>query len=93
MRDLIGTVNREKAAIGVLISMQEPTQPMKTEAADAGFYHSPGWNTWYRKVQLLTVADLFAGKNIEYPHATGITFKQAQKVEEPIPETETLPGF
>ena len=32
IRDLKGVLEREKAAIGVLISMQEPTQPMITEA-------------------------------------------------------------
>ena len=44
VRDLRGVVEREQAEIGVLITMQEPTQPMRAEAAGAGFYHSPGWN-------------------------------------------------
>ncbi len=41
VRDLRGVVDREKAAIGVLIAMDEPTKPMRTEAASAGFYTSP----------------------------------------------------
>ena len=40
IRDLKGVLEREKATIGVLISMQEPTSAMKTEAVTAGFYES-----------------------------------------------------
>ena len=38
VRDLRGVIEREKAAIGVLITMEEPTKPMTKEAAEAGFY-------------------------------------------------------
>src|SRR5262249_18490620 len=41
LRDLRGVVDREEAVIGVLISMEEPTKPMRIEAASAGFYSSP----------------------------------------------------
>ena len=40
IRDLRGVIEREKAEIGVLITLQEPTQPMRTESASAGFYDS-----------------------------------------------------
>jgi DNA methylase len=42
LRDLIGVLDREKAQIGVLISLNQPTQPMRQEAASAGFYESLG---------------------------------------------------
>ncbi|MEK7827634.1 MAG: DNA methyltransferase [Thermodesulfobacteriota bacterium] len=45
VRDLKGVLEREKAAIGVLISMQEATSPMKTEAVTAGFYILPSRKT------------------------------------------------
>jgi DNA modification methylase len=38
VRDLRGVIEREKAEIGVLISMEPPTKPMLKEAAEAGFY-------------------------------------------------------
>jgi len=38
VRDLRGVLDREKAAMGVLISLQPPTGPMEAEAASAGFY-------------------------------------------------------
>jgi hypothetical protein len=58
VRDPRGVVEREKAAIGVLISMEDPTGPMKAEPVTAGFYESQTWNRRYPKIQLLTVADL-----------------------------------
>ena len=42
VRDLRGVLDREKAEIGVPITMHDPTRPMEREAASAGFYHSPG---------------------------------------------------
>ena len=41
LRDLRGVIDREDAQIGVLISLQVPTKPMRVEAASAGFYESP----------------------------------------------------
>jgi len=81
VRDLKGVLEREKAAIGVLISMQEPTKDMKIEAATAGFYESSLWNKKYPKIQLLTVAELLSGKTVEMPPIRQIsaTFKKAPK--------------
>jgi len=79
LRDLRGVLDREKAAIGVLISLQEPTQPMRAEAAGAGFYDSP-WGTRHPRIQLLTVAELLAGKRIDAPPSRDLrTLKKAPK--------------
>jgi len=81
VRDLRGVVERDKAAIGVLISMEDLTKPMQTEAVTAGFYESKTWGKKYPKVQLLTIADLLAGKKIEMPpiKQVGATFKKAER--------------
>jgi len=83
IRDLKGVIEREKAQIGVFITLQEPTKPMRTEAISSGYYKSPlGHN--YPKIQILTVKELLEGKRIDYPsRATGIdaTFKKAEKHE------------
>ena len=42
VRDLVGVLDREKAQIGVVLSFNEPTGPMRQEAASAGFYTWPG---------------------------------------------------
>ena len=67
VRDLRGVIEREKAAIGVLIAMEEPTNPMRKEAASAGFYKSPFNNQDYPKLQILTVEELLNGKGIDAP--------------------------
>lgn len=79
VRDLVGTITREKAEIGVLISMAEPTRDMRKEAASAGFYTSP-WGK-HPRVQLLTVQGLLNGERIDYPPSQQVnaTFKRAKK--------------
>jgi DNA modification methylase len=70
LRDLGHVVDREGAVIGVLLTMQEPTQPMKAEAAGAGFYTHSITGKRYPKLQILTVEDLLAKKLIDRPYAT-----------------------
>lgn len=82
VRDLRGTVEREKAAVGVLITLDAPSKAMEGEAIAAGFYHSPGWDRDYPRLQILTVADLLAGAEVKMPPAHG-TFKQAPRAAEP----------
>jgi DNA modification methylase len=81
VRDLRGVLDREKAEIGVLISLEEPTKPMRREAADTGFYRSPGYHKDYPRLQLLTIAELLAGGGIDMPppRQTNVTFKKAPK--------------
>lgn len=81
VRDLHGTMEREEAAIGVFITLETPTRDMQKEAASAGFYHSPGWDKDYPKLQILSIADLLTGKAVSMPN-TSITFKQARKVKD-----------
>jgi site-specific DNA-methyltransferase (adenine-specific) len=38
IRDLRGVVEREKAVMGWFITLENPSKPMRTEAAEAGFY-------------------------------------------------------
>jgi len=90
IRDLRGVVEREKAAIGVLISMQDHTGPMNEEAVTAGLYESKTWGRRYPKIQLLTVADLLAGKQIDMPpiKQVGATFKKAPRAASPASGTQ-----
>jgi len=92
VRDLRGVVEREKAAIGVLISMEEPTKPMKTEAVTAGFFESKTWDRKHPKIQLLTVAELLDGKKIDMPPRREVdaTFKKAPKAKGKAAKNEDL---
>jgi site-specific DNA-methyltransferase (adenine-specific) len=78
IRDLIGTVEREKAALGVFITLEPPSKDMNTEAVSAGFYASPGWNRNYPKIQILTIEELLNGAQVQMPPVRA-TFKAAEK--------------
>ncbi len=82
VRDLRGVLDREQAAIGILISLQPPTAPMETEAASAGFYEHKMNRQKYPRLQLRTVKELMEGKGIERPTSAAAldeTFKQAPR--------------
>ncbi len=80
VRDLRGVMEREEAQIGVLITLLDPTSPMRTEALSAGFYDSP-WGKRYPRIQILTIAELLAGKGVEMPPPgqTNITLPRGSK--------------
>ncbi len=79
IRDLLGVLDQEKAALGVFVTLEPPTADMQTAAAKAGYYRSPGWNKDYRRVQILTIEQLLQGAQVHMP-PTAQTFKQAAKV-------------
>ena len=69
-------------AMGVFITLEPPTEPMKVEAIDAGYYHSPIWDKDYPKVQILTIEELLHGKTVDMPPQTqtSVTFAKAEKI-------------
>jgi site-specific DNA-methyltransferase (adenine-specific) len=83
VRDLRGVLDRERAAIGVMITLQPPTKTMITEAAGAAFYVHKLNGQQYPKLQLRTVKELIDGKGIERPSSVAAvdeTFRKAPKV-------------
>jgi site-specific DNA-methyltransferase (adenine-specific) len=68
VRDLVGTVESRKSAMGILITLIEPTKPMKIAAMEAGYYESPTWGHQYPKIQIITISELFHGKKPNIPH-------------------------
>ncbi|MBA3688093.1 MAG: site-specific DNA-methyltransferase [Chloroflexi bacterium] len=90
IRDLRGVIDREEAQIGVLISFEEPTSGMRSEAASAGFYDSP-WGR-HPRIQLRTVGELLEGKGIDYPHMTNVTHRRAPRAKAAEPERLELFG-
>jgi len=90
VRDLRGVIEREKAQIGVLITMQEPTRPMLNEAAEAGFYDSR-WGK-HPRIQIRTVEELLSGKGIDVPpiHQLDKTFKRAPRFKDKGEEQRPL---
>lgn len=97
VRDLRGVIERERAEIGVLITLEEPTKPMETEAASAGFYKGPGSQANpsgnYPRLQIRSIAELLDGKGLQIPPSANVTFKRAPKAETPVAEKQlTLTG-
>ena len=78
IRDLKGAVEREGAAIGVFITLENPTQAMVKEALAAGWYESPAWGKKYRRVQILTIGDLFGGAGVDMPPQHGTLARAAR---------------
>ncbi len=59
---LLGDVENQKAAGGVLITLEKPSKQMRGEAADAGRFTSKLWHDKdYPKIQILTVEGLLGG--------------------------------
>jgi site-specific DNA-methyltransferase (adenine-specific) len=91
IRDLKGTVEREQAAIGVFVTLEEPSRDMAAEAVSAGFYESAAWSGPFPRIQILTIDDLLKGADVKMPQRWG-TFKQAAQTE-PSDAPRTLDMF
>jgi len=85
VRDLVGTMTREGAEMGVFITLEPPTRPMQNEAAAAGLYRSPWDGQDYPKVQILTVEELLKDPHhpnpacLSVPRGGNVTFTPAPK--------------
>ena len=89
IRDLKGTVEREKAALGLFITLEDPTRDMRTEAVSAGFYHSDVWQRDYPKIQIRTIEDLLGGNTFDLPPHPSM-YQAAQRVRRPEGKQSTL---
>jgi len=83
VRDLVGTMEREGAPMGLFLCLAEPTRPMATEAAAAGF-----WDTdWGQipRVQIVTVEQLLSSPAapVRIPMARSDTYKKAAREDQP----------
>ena len=58
---LLGDVNNQKAAGGVLITLEKPSKPMVKEAIDAGRFKTKLYHEEHPKIQILTVEGLLNG--------------------------------
>ena len=75
VRDLRGVIEREDAEMGVIITLEEPTGPMKSEASAAGNLVQSAHGRLPR-LQVVTIADILDGKLPKLP---------------PLPEPERKP--
>lgn len=82
MRDLAHVVAREKAEIGLFVTLAEPSKPMEVEAVKEGFYTSPATGAEFPRIQILTIKGLLDGnERARYPDLAqgGHTFRKAKR--------------
>lgn len=84
-RDVIATlkgdVEREKADGGLLITLEQPTQPMRTEAVGAGSYPVIFGETRkdFPRIQILTAEELLQNKKPKVPLFAVPYYKEAEE--------------
>jgi adenine specific DNA methylase Mod len=66
VRDLRGVIEREEAEMGILVCLAEPTGPMKSEGAAAGFVSKSAHGRMPR-LQVVTIADILEGRMPKMP--------------------------
>ncbi len=67
VRDLVGTVDSQRAEMGLMITMTQPTARMLEAANHSGIYTTAANGRTYPKVQIITVEELLAGRRPQLP--------------------------
>ena len=67
VRDLLGTVETEKAEMGLLILATKPTRGISDAANRSGLYKWPPNGQNYQKIQVITVEELLQGRKPDTP--------------------------
>lgn len=82
IRDLKGVLEREKAAMGIFITLEPPSPEMRKEAVTAGYYMDKlrTGTPEYPRLQIVTIEQLLAGDLPDLPvGSSAYTFKRAEK--------------
>ena len=78
VRDLVGTVQSQRAAMGIFVCMIEPTKGMIEAVNQSGTYNHPANGQPFPKVQIMTVQDLLDDKKPNMPTAL-LPYFQAER--------------
>ena len=93
VRDLKGVLDREKAEIGLFITLEEPSGPMQLEATTAGVYHSELSGRDYQRIQILTIRQLLEEHRMpDLPLLVLPAYQQAERVAKKAAEQGELFG-
>jgi site-specific DNA-methyltransferase (adenine-specific) len=71
IRELRDVVSRQGAAIGIFITLEDPTSEMIKEVKATEPFKHPTWQHEYPRLQILTVEDLLKGKTPDIPPTIG----------------------
>jgi DNA modification methylase len=93
IRDLKGVLDREKAEIGLFVTLEEPSGPMHLEATTAGVYHSELSGRDYQRIQILTIRELLEEhRRPDLPLLVLSAYQQAERVQKLAPAQGELFG-
>jgi len=67
IRELRDVISRQKAAMGLFLTLEDPTNEMIKETKTTDPYVSPIWKHEYPKMQILTINELLKGKRPDIP--------------------------
>lgn len=67
IRELRDVMNRQKAVIGIFLTLEEPTSEMMKETRATDPYVSPTWKHEYPSIQILTIEQLLKGERPNIP--------------------------
>jgi DNA modification methylase len=76
VRELKGTISRESAAVGLLVTLEDPSAEMRLEATSGGFY-APD----IPRLQIVTISEALTGARAQIPR-----FQQQELFDE-VPDT------
>ena len=93
IQQLKGAMETHGAAMSLFITLDEPTGPMKMEAAIAGTYHSEVSGKDYARLQILTIRELLEEhRKPDLPLLVLPTYQRAERVEKKAAEQAELFG-
>ena len=88
---LRGDMGREKAALAILITLEDPSKPMLSEAKAAGQYRHDTMGRSYDKISIVTVKGIIEdGKRLEIPMSLEV-LAAAQRARKDEEEQKGLP--
>ena len=80
---LRGDMEREQAAIAILLTLEKPTAPMLKEAKAAGRFHHESMGKNYDKIQIVTIQEIVeSSKRLEIPMSMEVLRAARRKVED-----------
>ncbi len=105
VRDLIGTVETQRAEMGILITLEKTTRGIGDAVRHSGTYTAPVTGRNYPRAQLLTVEQLLAGTKPDMPAPLlpyikaerarmekQLTLPRPRPLESPLPQDDRRPN-
>lgn len=89
IRDFRGVIDRERATLGLFVTLESPTGPMQQEADSFGFYTTPLGNRRLTRLQVRTIAQLLGWNSFDIPSAAMLSgVGRAEAVENGSPQVD-----